>query len=140
MKDIHSLIKLATSLAPAARTASANGADVDRQGFESVELLLLTGVVTDGTHTITLEESDVGGGSGYTAVAAGDYIGGTTSLVLTTAAGDDNTVGRLGYAGTKRYVRAVVVASGTTTGGIYGAAILLGNPRHAPVAEQAVNV
>lgn len=137
MKDLHSNVKVSRGLSPAAYTTSQNGTEVDLAGFEAAECVITTGVVTDGTHTFKIEESDVSG-SGYATAADDDVIGvvNSTGVILTTAAGDDNQVARIGYRGRKRYVRIVTVAAGTTTGGIYGAVWVLGQPRNAPVANQ----
>ena len=56
-----------------ATTTSANGPAVDTKGWKSITGHLDTGTITDGTHTLTIEESDVVG-SGYTALAAADDV------------------------------------------------------------------
>lgn len=130
MKDLKSNLNLAGTLFPAARTASANGTGVDLQGYQGAMAALTTGVITDGTHTVALEESD--DNSVFTAVAAADLIGAFTAL--TTAASDDNSVQRVGYIGNKRYIRAAVTVAGATTGGIYGVTIVRGAAALAPLA------
>jgi len=113
------------SLTIAARTANAtvNGTGVDMQGtgnfFRTAMLLVVAGGVTDGTHTVTLQESD--DNTTFTAVAAGDLQGSLTAVSSANA----NTVQRQSYIGSKRYLRASVTTTGATSGGTYGGLILL---------------
>lgn len=125
MKDLQNNLNVVTSLGPAARTASANGTGVDLSGYGGAMVIFQVGVITDGTHTPKIQESD--DDSTYTDVAAADQEG-------TLAALASNTVQRVGYKGVKRYLRTVVTVSGATTGGVYGAAVVRGYPRHAPLA------
>ncbi len=123
--DIKQTTDVKNSLAPAARTASANGTGVDLANFDSAEVALIVGTITDGTHTPSVQESD--DDSTYTAVAAADLIG-------TLAALASSTNQRVGYRGTKRYVRAVSTVSGATTGGVYAAVVVRSDARKQPVA------
>lgn len=125
MYDLKNNLGFAQSLAPAARTASANGTGVDLQGFEAALVVLSPGTITDGTHTPKLQESD--DNSSFSDVAAADLIGSFAALA-------SNTIQKVGYKGAKRYVRAVVTVSGATTGGVYAATIVKGNARTAPVS------
>jgi hypothetical protein len=123
-RSINDLVAPAISLAPAARTASANGTGVDLHGHEAAEVLIVAGVITDGSHAVTIEESD--DDSTYTAVAAADRIG--TLPTLTSSSGG-SAVHKLAYLGGKRYLRVVITASGTTSGGVIGAIVVRGR-RH----------
>lgn len=127
MKDLKNSQDLATSLAPAAlRTTSGNGTGVDLAGFNGAIVAFIVGAITDGTHTPSVEESDASG-SGYAAVAAADLIGTLAALAA-------NTNQRVGYKGTKRYVRAVVTVTGSpSTGGYYSAVVVRGAPQKNPV-------
>lgn len=114
-----------TSLAPAARTATANGTGVDLQNFHSATISFVVGAITDGTHTPTVQESS--DNSVFTNVAAADLIGTLAALAA-------NTNQRVGYKGSLRYVRAVSTVAGATTGGVYAAVVLRGDARKQPVA------
>lgn len=127
-RDLYHSLSPAISLAPAARTASANGTGVDLTGFLSAMVEIVTGTITDGTHTFAVEESD--DNSAFTAVADANLLGTEPAIV----AADDNVVKRIGYLGSKQYLRVSVTVATATTGGIYGATILRGHPRHGPVA------
>ncbi|MCH7944128.1 MAG: hypothetical protein IIB67_12995 [Proteobacteria bacterium] len=124
-RDLKSNIDIVTSLAPAARTATASGTGVDLRGYESAVATFVTGTVTDGTHTPSVEESD--DDSTYTAVAAADLLGSLADLA-------SDTVQRVGYRGGSRYIRAKITASGTTTGALDCAVVIRGNAVQLPLA------
>lgn len=123
------LAKLA--LAPALRTTSANGVTIDRAEddcfFQDALFAIQSGAITDGTHTVSFEDSD--DGSTWAATTA---LQGTPPAI---GSSNDNVQYAIAYTGLKRYVRVVVTAAGTTTGGIVGATAILGNPRSAPVTQ-----
>lgn len=110
-----------------------NGSSVDMSGYESVLFLVHTGVITDGTHTLTFEDS--ADNSAFATVAAADVIGSLAGnaadgvLVVTT---DNNKLFEFGYRGKQRYVRVKAVVSGTTTGGIYGITAVRSHARSNP--------
>ncbi|MCG5220272.1 Bbp16 family capsid cement protein [Streptosporangium soli] len=122
-------LSIATSLAPAARTATANGTGVDLAGYNAATVVIASGTITDGTlYTFQVEESD--DNSNFTAVADADLIGTEPAL----AAADDNVVREVGYKGIKRYVRvAITGATGSpSTGGVFAAFVVRGKPRKFP--------
>jgi len=125
-KSIDSKVSPVTSLIPKATTTTTTGTAVDLQNYESAEILVDAGVITDGTHVISLTECATSGGT-YTAVAAADLIG--TPPTLTSTAGG-SSVQKFGYKGSKRYLKVVSTVSGATTGGVYGACVVRSNPRH----------
>jgi hypothetical protein len=133
MRDLGKRISVAQSLAPAARTASANGTGVDLANYDGAVVVVETGTITDGTHAITVEEST--DNSTFTAVAAADLhdADGDGTILPSIGAADDNKVYEIGYFGTKRYVRAVTTVSGTTTGGVYVAHVVRGFAHKQPV-------
>jgi hypothetical protein len=119
------------SLAPVARTASANGTSIDRAqsgaDFQDALVIVSTGAITDGTHTVAVQESD--DNSTFTAVADADLQGTEPAI----GQDDDNAVFVIGYVGSARYLRVAVTVAGASTGGVYGATVVLANPRNAPV-------
>lgn len=123
--DIKQTQDVQNSLAPAARTATANGTGIDLANFASATVAFSVGTITDGTHTPTIEESN--DNATFTAVAAADLIGTLANLA-------SNVNQRVGYRGSKRYIRAVTTAAGTTTGGVYAAVVIRGDARKQPVA------
>lgn len=136
--DPYSNQLTARTLSPALRTNGAvNGSTVDRAGvapnagkmFQAAVALIVSGTITDGTHTVSIEDSD--DGTAWATVAAA-LLQGTPPAI---AAVDDDKVWEIGYLGLKRYLRVVVTAAGTTTGGIVGAYVILSDPRISPVVH-----
>lgn len=136
MKDLHNNVKVVQALNSALTTATTDtaGAAVDRQGYESVEFIAQTGVVTTTTVSIAMrvQESDTSTASDFTDVAAADLIGTTADFSFTAGATSiANDVRKIGYRGNKRYVRVVRTASATATG-IVGAVAVLSKAHIAP--------
>lgn len=133
-RDLHNNIEPKVALNSAAITTNTttNGVIVDTAGFESVEFVILSAALTDGTYTPSITEGDASDLSGGSATATADLIG--TVAGATFAATDDNTVKRIGYKGSKRYVRLNLTSAGTTSGGTLGAIAVLGHPHDAPTA------
>lgn len=105
---------------------------VDTAGFDSLVLLFLVGAISAaGLVTLKLEECDTDVDGSYTDVAAADMDwGGATALaaapVLT------NTVQRVGYKGSKKWVRATITyVSGTSVQ--VAVVAIQGHPNLAPV-------
>jgi len=112
-RTIYNTAKAVLSLAPAVRTTSANGTAVDLGPARSALLVVVAGTVTDGTHTVSLEES-ANGSTGWAAVADADLQGTEPAVTSST----DERLYEVGYVGSKRYVRPVVTVTGTpATGG-----------------------
>jgi len=122
------------SIAPVALTdGTLSGTAVDRAvngGMQEATLIVTTGVVTDGTHTVAVQES-ADGSTGWTAVDSGQLTGAPPAVV----AADDGKVFEVGVRATKRYLRAQVVTASSSTGGIVGCLIALNSPRYAPVSR-----
>jgi hypothetical protein len=125
--------KAARTLSPALRTATATGVTVDRAqsgaGYQDALVVVTTGTITDGTHTIVVEDSP--DGTNWTPVADA-YLQGAEPAIV---AASDDTLYEIGYLGDQRYLRASVTVAGTTTGGVYGAVVILGNARRAPAVR-----
>jgi phosphoribosylamine-glycine ligase len=133
-QSLYNLARAKATLAVALRTnGTVNGTTVDlhenKDASRSAMAIVFSGTITDGSHAITLQESD--DGSAWSAVAAADLQGSAPTITAT----DDDKVFELGYAGSKRYLRAVATTSGSTTGGTFGAVILRGFPRRTPIAR-----
>lgn len=125
-REIKSLVAPSLSLAPKARTTSENGTGVDLRDYDAASVEFSCGVLTDGTHTPSVEESD--DDSSYTAVATADLLG-------TLAALSSGSVQQVGYRGVKRYIRAVMtISGGPGTGAVSAANVLLGAPKFKPVS------
>ena len=109
MQDLNNNIKLVQSLAPAVRTADANGDGVDLQGFEACSNVVVDsgaeGITLSSTNKIEFELEHSDDDSTYSDVAQADVIGvtlGSGGLFLTL---DDNAespqISEIGYVGSK---------------------------------------
>lgn len=126
----HHLAKESLAIAARSTNTTVNGTAVDRTDgkhelFRSAFVTVHTGSMTDGTHTIQIQESD--DNSTWNAVADSDLEGAEPAIAST----DGNSVFELGYTGRKRYVRVSVTVSGATSGGTYGAVVVLYDPSRA---------
>jgi len=130
-RDLKNNIKIANALniASISTNTTTAGVEIDTQGYESVTFEIITGARTDGTVTPLIQESDVlGSYSG--SVDDDNLIGLETDAALSVA----QSRSRIGYIGTKRYVKLSLVSTSVTTGLTAGASVILGNPKSAPVA------
>lgn len=134
LRDLKNNLDAVQSLAPAARTASANGAAVNLQDYGGALAIVSLGLWTDGSFSFKLQESD-SEGSGFTDVATADLIG---AFTVVDGVDDDNTVQRVGYRGVKQYLRVVETEAGGSpaagTGLVAGAIIVRGHPKIAPIS------
>lgn len=125
-RDLKNNVAVDQSLAPAARTAAANGSTSDLRGFRGATAILSLGLWTNGTFLVSLEESD--NDSDWSAVASADLLG---AFVTVSDATNDNGNQRVGYIGIKRYLRAVVAQSDSPapgTGLVLGVEIVKSHP------------
>jgi hypothetical protein len=113
-----------------------NGTVIDKQdpsggvdSFTTCLFLVIAGAITDGVHTVTIQDSD--DGSSFATAAAADVFGGPPSIAA--SSGDSHSMAELGYNGLKRYLRVSVTVTGATTGGAIGAAVVLGGETSTPV-------
>jgi hypothetical protein len=138
-RDLHNSIHPVPLIAPvAARTDNTAivSAIIDTLGYESCELVLVTGTNTDVnvTFTVLVEDGDNSALSDNAAVADAELLG-TEALAGFTFA-DDIECRKIGYVGIKRYVRMTVTPSGNDSGNIFLAGVaLLGHPSLAPTAN-----
>ena len=131
MRDLHNSIKVSPALNPAAISSNTttNGAIIDLKDFDSIEFLIQSGALADGTYTPSITVGDESDLSDGTAASGTDLLG--TVADATFAATDDNKVKKIGYVGIKRYARLSIASTGVTTGGTLGAIVVQGSPRHA---------
>lgn len=108
-RDFASNIDAVESLRPADHAAGTNGQAVDLRGADSAAAVITVGAVT-GSAAIFLEEADAdasGDPDTWTAVDSDDIIG--TPI----AAAEANTAYKLGYIGSKRFLRVVAADDAT---------------------------
>lgn len=107
-------------------TATGTTADLSTASdFNGALVVFQVGTKTDGTHLCTVEESDDDSSWATTTNLNGSIPANVTS----------NTDIAVAYLGSKRYIRAKVVTSGSTTGAVIGASVIKANPRVATAAS-----
>lgn len=124
--ELHDNLKIVPALAPVVINSNTvtSGLVIDRAGFEQVELVLNSGILTDGSFAVALFEGEAANLSDASAVAAGDLIG--TLPLDGFALTDDGETHKLGYKGVKRYIQVQITSTGVAAGGIIGGVALLG--------------
>lgn len=134
MNRVHTLPAIAPVAARTDNTAIVSTI-FDVRAMSAAALLLVTGTNTDAnaTFVVLLEESNASDMTGAVAVADADLIG-TEALAGYTFA-DDAETRKLGYKGSKRYIRATVTPSGNDAGNIFLAGIWIGTPLDQPAAN-----
>jgi len=145
-QDLHHNVEIRRVVAPLAIGANATktGKIIDRLGYGGVEFIASYGAVTTTGSVATLVafEGDVTGT--MTSVADADLLGTElqASLIATTprtSGVSKNYSAKLGYKGSKRYVRVDVVQTGTTSVGAVSVDAILFNPAVAPTAAVATS-
>ncbi len=137
MKDLHSnlLVKRALSPVSVSDDTPLVSEIIDRQGYESCELLIATGSLADSnaTFTVLVEDGDVANLSDHAAVVDDELLGLESEASF--AFGDDDEVRKIGYVGHKRYVRMTITPSGNGSAALISAMAVLGHPMAAPVVQ-----
>lgn len=142
MRDtLYSSLRAVPSVAPVvinadgATAGTAVSLNLNRQNFRTAMLVVHSGVITDGTYAVTVEES-ADGTSGWTAVSTdpvdGRLMGSLPTLDLSDSGAAVFEVGII-VNPAMPFLRAVVTAATTTVGGAIGALFLLGTPGQEPV-------
>lgn len=140
MRDLSSFITPSRGISPVA-AGTDNTAMVsqilDTYDHDSATFIGMIGANTDAdaTFTVLVEEGDVSNLSDATAVADADLIG--TEAGASFLFSDDNKVLKIGYKGTKRYVRVTVTPANNGAGNIFFAGVWIqGHPRTLPKTTQ----
>ena len=138
MRDLANNIQAKRVLSPVSvsdNTAQV-GQVIDLAGYNSATMLINIGSVADADTVVTalLEESDASG-SGFSAVADTDLIG--TELLAGFQYDDDNEVRKLGYVGSKQYIRLTLTPANNASAMVISAMAILGHPAIAPVTQAA---
>lgn len=92
-----------------------NGAIIDTAEYDlGNSFLMHIGLYTDGTYTMQIQESDDSGMSGATLVSGDQIIGTLPVLSAVTASG--GVIAEVGVISNKRFLRAQIVSTSTSTG------------------------
>lgn len=139
MRDLLNRIDLKRGISPAAATTDNTpfvSQILDRRGYESVVFALLMGAIASGvaTFTVLMEHGDASNLSDAAAVPD-DMLNGTEALATPLFSSDDK-VFKLGYTGSKRYVRVTITPAGNVTSNIFLAGVwILGSTNLRPTAN-----
>jgi hypothetical protein len=138
MKDLHNNVKALRAISPvsvADNTAQVSQI-IDRQGFKSLEFLILIGAVADvdATFAVTIDHGDASNLSDAAAVPAAQLLG-TLALAGFQFDSDDQTR-KIGYVGIKRFVRLTITPSANASAALLAAVAVLGHPNMAPQSAQ----
>lgn len=140
MRDFASRLDVKRAISPqAARTDNTAIVSqvIDRSGYEGLVFAINIGANTDtnATFTTLVEHGDAANLSDAAAVPDAG-LSGTEALASFTAADDDNKVKKIGYVGSKRYVRLTITPAGNDSGNIFVDAVaLMFGGRYAPAAN-----
>jgi hypothetical protein len=137
MKDLYHNVLVTQVLHPVTATTTRTSSTIDLQGFNSLNVVFALGTSGDtlsGSVFWTLKLQDSDDDSSYGDVAASDMLSSAASVAIDSASLDE-TAYAFGYAGRKRYVRAVATPTGTHTNGtVIGMLALRANAAYSPVA------
>jgi hypothetical protein len=143
IRDLMNWINPVPLFAPLAAQNNSDTARVsaiiDTRGYESCTFVLHNGTNTDAnaTFVVLVEDGDDSGLSDNVAVDDGYLVG--TELLAGFTFANDNTCRKVGYVGTKRYVRVTVTPTGNNSGDWFMSGIaILGHPAMFPTANPPV--
>jgi hypothetical protein len=115
------------------------GAWIDRSGFQSLTFAIQTGAIaTNGaTFAVTMDEADAADYSDAEAVDTSDQISSVIGEAPETAASftgaNANSTFKIGYIGTKRYVRLTITPTSNSGNAALAATAVLGHAAVRPV-------
>lgn len=135
-RDLHNHLLVSRAISPVdmADDTPKVSQILDTALYESAELLIATGSLADAaaTFTVLMEDGDAADLSDNVAVADA-YLLGTEAAASFTQA-DDNEVRKIGYKGSKRYIRATITPSGNASAALVSAVWVQSHARHQPTA------
>jgi hypothetical protein len=151
MRDLHSNIKVVRGITPQAIGTTGTGKTsgvIDTKDYRGVEFIMEYGSVTatNAVITPTVLECSTSNGT-FTSVADSDMLPSSTQspgvapeayaslpqAATRTSGVSKNTVAKLGYIGSQRYLK-IKLASTVTAGPIVSASAILHHPNLAPIA------
>ena len=111
---------------------------IDLLRFDGLCFVIATGVLADvdATFTVLVEHGDDSGLSDAAAVPDKDLTG--TEVLAGFTFGDDSETRKIGYVGTKRFVRCTVTPAANAGNAPLACVAILGHPHVAPTANPPV--
>ena len=138
MRDLANHIHPVRAISPAAAVADNTplvSSIIDLAGYSSLVFLIILGAIADAdaTFAVTVDHGDDPALADAAAVPA-DKLTGTLAQ-----AGfrydDDNKLRKIGYVGSKRYVRLTITPTSNAGNAFVSAVALLGDARHTPTSN-----
>lgn len=137
MRDMMNNIHPVPAIAPVVVTDNTAqvSAIIDLQNYDSCTFVITTGTLADAdaTFAVTMDHGNAANLSDAAAVTANDLVG--TLALAGFNFGDDGETRKVGYVGSRRYVRLTVTPTGNTGNAPLAAIALLGHPRIAATAN-----
>lgn len=139
-KDLMNMVDVKRAISPvsvADNTAQVSQI-IDRQGFDSLTFLIALGSIADvdATFAVTMDEGAAANLSDASAVAAADLIG--TYALAGFQFDSDDKCRKIGYKGSKRYVRLTITPSNNASAALMSAVAVLGGAMLKPTANPPV--
>lgn len=139
--DLHNRIKVSRAISPAAATTNDTAwvsEILDTNGFHAHELVLCTGSLADAdaTFTLLMEEGDNAALSDNAAIADASLYGVESAGNGSFTFAQDNKTIKIGYRGTKRYIRATVTPANNTGNAFVAGVWIQAYGRRAPYTAQ----
>ncbi len=140
MRDYGNHIEVRRAISPAAAVTDNTpfvSQVIDLAGFEKLVFAILLGSLADAdaTFTVLVEHGDAADLSDGEAARDAALTGTEASASFTFA--DDNKVRKIGYVGSKRYVRLTVTPANNTGNAFIAAVAILSGSRYRPTASQS---
>jgi len=136
MRDLYSNVLVTQISNPATATTTRTSSAVDLQGFNSLSMLVSLGQAADtlsGSLFWTLKLTHSNDDVTYVDTVAADIISGIPTMVVNATTLDEATYA-FGYAGIRRYIKAVATPTGSHVSGTpIGMVALRGTPAYSPV-------
>ena len=135
MRDLANRLHVKRAISPAAAITDNTAAVsqiIDKAGYESLMFAIATGSLADAdaTFTVLVEHGDAANLSDAAAVPDAQLTG-TEALAGFTFAADDS-VRKIGYVGSKRYVRLTITPASNTGNVFVSAVAILADGRYGP--------
>jgi len=136
-QDLLNNVKASRGISPvsgAADNTTQVSQIIDTASFDSLVFLLALGTLSDAdaTFAVTMDHGDAANLSDAAAVASTDLVG--TLAGASFIFSDDDTVKKVGYIGSKRYVRLTITPSNNTGAWLLAVIALQGSATKSPVS------
>lgn len=140
MRDLANHLEVRRAISPAAATTDNTpyvSQIIDLAGFSRLVFAILLGSLADAdaTFVVLVEHGDAANLSDAVAVPDANLTGTEASAGFTFA--DDNKVRKIGYVGSKRYVRLTITPANNTGNVFLSAIAILSGGRYGPTSAQS---